>query len=72
MSGAFSGGNRGTARHGTHSGYVIHRKYGEDACDACKAAHLAWKKEQRQRIGPEVDNAQRRAAYANRKAAGNG
>jgi len=30
-------------RHGTNSGYVVHRKRGEEACDECKAAHAAYK-----------------------------
>ena len=29
-------------RHGTHGGYVLHRRRGEDACTACLAAHSVY------------------------------
>lgn len=32
-------GVKGTARHGTESGYFAHRNAGEKACRACLAAH---------------------------------
>ncbi len=37
------------AKHGTHSGYVIHRAFGEEACDECKQAHAAYSAVQRER-----------------------
>ncbi len=37
------------ARHGTQSGYVVHRTFGEDACGECKAAHAAYCAAQRTR-----------------------
>lgn len=45
----FTGSNRGQGRHGTHSGYVTHHAAGEPACDECKAAHAAWRRDQRAR-----------------------
>jgi WhiB family redox-sensing transcriptional regulator len=37
-------GKQRVARCGTESGYTRHRRWGEDPCDACKAAHaLAWR-----------------------------
>jgi hypothetical protein len=37
------------ARHGTQSGYVLHRAFSEDACAECKAAHTAYSAAQRTR-----------------------
>jgi hypothetical protein len=37
---------RSAAQHGTQSGYVRHRQVGEAACDECKAAHAAWRRDQ--------------------------
>lgn len=34
-------------RHGTDAGYQAHRKAGEDACVACRAAHTAYQAELR-------------------------
>lgn len=33
--------------HGTPGGYVAHRRRGEDACDACRQAHAAYRSERR-------------------------
>ncbi len=30
------------AHHGTQSGYVLHKRAKEQACTACKAAHVRW------------------------------
>lgn len=37
--------NRGPARCGTRSGYMLHRKRQEDACDECRAANAAYQAE---------------------------
>ena len=39
-------------RHGTRSGYMSHRKRGEVACDACRAANAVYSQSQRSRGRP--------------------
>lgn len=39
-----------TAQCGTDSGYGAHRNRGEDACDACKAAHSSAEMARRHRV----------------------
>lgn len=34
--------------HGTHSGYVVHRKRKEQPCEACKEAHALYKQTRKQ------------------------
>jgi hypothetical protein len=36
-----------TREHGSYAGYQQHRKAGEGACDACKAAYAAYVREWR-------------------------
>lgn len=43
----FTGSNRGQGKHGTQSGYSLHRQAGQPACDECKAAHNAYEKARR-------------------------
>ena len=35
------------ARHGTQSGYVMHKRHGQQACQPCKNAHAAYASERR-------------------------
>ena len=42
--GPFGGNSQSgrTAQHGTQSGYVMHRRHKQEACQPCKDAHAAY------------------------------
>ena len=42
--GPFGGNSQSgkVAKHGTQSGYVMHRRHGQTACQPCKDAHAAY------------------------------
>jgi hypothetical protein len=50
--GPFGGNSQSgrTAKHGTQSGYVMHRRHGQDACQPCKDAHAAYARPEPMRL----------------------